>query len=52
MTNSLEIENEQRLRVLRLNRPERKNALNSELLRPSRTRFAMLRTTKTSGLSH
>jgi 2-(1,2-epoxy-1,2-dihydrophenyl)acetyl-CoA isomerase len=33
MTNSLEIENEQRLRVLRLNRPERKNALNSELLR-------------------
>jgi 2-(1,2-epoxy-1,2-dihydrophenyl)acetyl-CoA isomerase len=33
MTNSLEIENEERLRVLRLNRPERKNALNSELLR-------------------
>ena len=33
MTNSLEIENDERLRVLRLNRPERKNALNSELLR-------------------
>ena len=33
MTKSLEIENDGRLRVLRLNRPERKNALNSELLR-------------------
>ena len=33
MTNSLEVENDERLRVLRLNRPERKNALNSELLR-------------------
>jgi enoyl-CoA hydratase/carnithine racemase len=33
MTNSLEVENDGRLRVLRLNRPERKNALNSELLR-------------------
>ena len=32
MTNSLEIEDDGRLRVLRLNRPERKNALNSELL--------------------
>ena len=33
MTNSLEIENDGRLRVLRLNRPERKNALTGELLR-------------------
>ena len=33
MTNSLEVENDERLRVLRLNRPERKNALDSELLR-------------------
>jgi enoyl-CoA hydratase/carnithine racemase len=32
MTKSLEVENDGRLRVLRLNRPERKNALNSELL--------------------
>jgi enoyl-CoA hydratase/carnithine racemase len=32
MTNSLEIENDGRLRVLRLNRPERKNALDGELL--------------------
>jgi 2-(1,2-epoxy-1,2-dihydrophenyl)acetyl-CoA isomerase len=32
MTNSLEVENDGRLRVLRLNRPERKNALNGELL--------------------
>jgi 2-(1,2-epoxy-1,2-dihydrophenyl)acetyl-CoA isomerase len=32
MTNSLEIENDGRLRVLRLNRPERKNALNGELI--------------------
>jgi 2-(1,2-epoxy-1,2-dihydrophenyl)acetyl-CoA isomerase len=32
MKNSLEIENDGRLRVLRLNRPERKNALNGELL--------------------
>jgi 2-(1,2-epoxy-1,2-dihydrophenyl)acetyl-CoA isomerase len=31
MPNSLEVENDGRLRVLRLNRPERKNALNSEL---------------------
>ena len=33
MTDSLEIENDGRLRVLRLNRPERKNALTGELLR-------------------
>jgi enoyl-CoA hydratase/carnithine racemase len=33
MPNSLEVENDGRLRVLRLNRPERKNALNGELLR-------------------
>jgi 2-(1,2-epoxy-1,2-dihydrophenyl)acetyl-CoA isomerase len=33
MTDSLEVQNEGRLRVLRLNRPERKNALDSELLR-------------------
>jgi 2-(1,2-epoxy-1,2-dihydrophenyl)acetyl-CoA isomerase len=32
MTNSLEIEDDGRLRVLRLNRPERKNALNGELI--------------------
>jgi 2-(1,2-epoxy-1,2-dihydrophenyl)acetyl-CoA isomerase len=32
MTNSLEVENDGRLRVLRLNRPERKNALDGELL--------------------
>jgi enoyl-CoA hydratase/carnithine racemase len=32
MKDSLEIENDGRLRVLRLNRPERKNALNGELL--------------------
>jgi 2-(1,2-epoxy-1,2-dihydrophenyl)acetyl-CoA isomerase len=32
MPNSLEVENDGRLRVLRLNRPERKNALNGELL--------------------
>ena len=31
MTDSLEVENDGRLRVLRLNRPERKNALNTEL---------------------
>jgi enoyl-CoA hydratase/carnithine racemase len=33
MTNNLEVENDGRLRVLRLNRPERKNALTGELLR-------------------
>jgi enoyl-CoA hydratase/carnithine racemase len=33
MTDSLEVENDGRLRVLRLNRPERKNALNGELFR-------------------
>ena len=33
MPNSLEVENDGRLRVLRLNRPERKNALDGELLR-------------------
>jgi len=33
MTNSLEVETDGRLRVLRLNRPERKNALTGELLR-------------------
>lgn len=33
MTNTLEVENEGRLRVLRLNRPERKNALTGELIR-------------------
>jgi 2-(1,2-epoxy-1,2-dihydrophenyl)acetyl-CoA isomerase len=32
MPNSLEVENDGRLRVLRLNRPERKNALDGELL--------------------
>ena len=32
MTNSLQVENDGRLRVLRLNRPERKNALDGELL--------------------
>ena len=33
MTNSLEVETDGRLRLLRLNRPERKNALTGELLR-------------------
>jgi enoyl-CoA hydratase/carnithine racemase len=33
MTNSLEVENDGRLRVLRLNRPERKNALTGDLIR-------------------
>ena len=32
MTNTLEVEDDGRLRVLRLNRPERKNAVNGELL--------------------
>ena len=33
MTNSMEVETDGRLRVLRLNRPERKNALTGELIR-------------------